>query len=182
MKNYIYILAPVIATIIFAFYHNQFVKESRIKAAEKARIEAQLAAEEKAKRDAYILEQERKAKEEAERKERLRKEKAELIRQQVEKIKILTSELDKANIERDDKSIKYQDLRNEKLDLEDAIARAEERLKALSSENEFLKKYLPQSQANVNSMRAWLREVEDWVKNQERLKKEAASAAAKASR
>ncbi|MDX2108826.1 MAG: hypothetical protein SFY80_01160 [Verrucomicrobiota bacterium] len=170
-----YLLLPLIATVLFAFYYSQFMNEQAAKEKALTAIRLEQEAKANAERIAAIEKNDAIAKAATQKKLQLAAEKKAKIEAQNKYVKQLSKDFDKANVERDDKATASTDLRNEYLDLKDANERSASRIEVLEKEKEFLVRYVPVAEANVNRMKQLLVDIEAWEKNQAELAKKAAA-------
>jgi uncharacterized protein (DUF3084 family) len=161
MTKKIYILVPIIATALFAFYYMGFAKEyeeaelQKIEDAKQIRRDQMLQEAEDRKQaiaEALALNAERKAAREAKEAEDLAKKEAR---------EAARDERDIAYRDRNKLDDKVKDLDRQIAEVKASIAEVEAKKKLLIDEEKFLQTFVVAANANVNSLERVLQQIKD---------------------
>lgn len=177
-KSYLYFLAPIVATAIFAGFYVKYASgyEEKLAAAERARVEAKT---EKTKQENLLK---KKAVEDAlKQQEERKKAKAEKEARDAKEREDRELAVSARNKAREDSRKLVDSVRRLGKEIEEVkkeIAKINETKQHAAEEQEFLKKYVKQAQANTQSLTIVLERIDAADKAAEAAAKAAAAAAA----
>jgi hypothetical protein len=176
MRKRIYLIAPLLFLILFAFYYSSYRKEADAIAKAKEEQQAIISRQEALDRKAYQEKINKEAREAAEAKIKAANEKQAIIDAEEKEYDALNKEQVVVTNDRDAAAQKFYELSAQLRDENDLYERANNRISILADEKKFLDTYIPLYKANRDRLSAFLQKVEDTKKAVEAAQTAAAAA------